>query len=513
MPLILNVDDNEGARYAKSRILREAGFNVMESRNGRGALEAVRAHAPALVLLNVKLPDISGIDVCRQIKSDPQTATTLVLQVSAQALRSSDKICALESGADSYLSEPVEAEELIANIRALLRLHFAEKALRDAAHRQDCFLATLAHELRNPLAPIRNAIELLDPARAVPGSDQDAHALRMASRQMDHLGRLVDDLLDAARIARGNIELQKSLLDLGAVTEAALEAARPALQAKQQRSTVRMTPAPCLIVGDGVRVSQIISNLLSNAVKYTAVGGHIALSLETQSRHAVLRIADSGIGIEPDELPHVFELFVQSRKAAERADGGLGVGLALVKELAQLHGGSVVARSDGPGQGAEFTVRFPLAIGAQALPQAPRRDAEEGRTRSAPRRILITDDNVDCATSLLMLLEIEGHDVRMTHDALSAIDLAASFRPDVAILDIGLPGMDGRELARALRRHPSTENTDLIAVTGYGLAEDRSATSAAGFRRHFVKPAPFEDILEAISQVPVAAGHATSVPL
>ncbi|WP_425572559.1 response regulator [Paraburkholderia tropica] len=495
--LILNVDDNEGARYVKSRVLRHVGFDVIEAATGQAALDAVREHEPALVLLDVKLPDISGIEVCRLIKSDPLTNSTLVLQTSAAAVQARDKIRALDGGADSYLTEPVEPAELVANVRALLRLYAAEKALRDADRRKDRFLATLAHELRNPLAPIRNAIELLDPRHGASDTGR-ADARLIASRQVEHLGRLVDDLLDVSRISHGKIALQMSTLDLRQIVEIAVETSRPFLDSKQQRLSVEMTPGPIHIVGDGIRVAQIISNLLSNSAKYTAEGGEIGLRLDAGARDVAIRVRDNGIGIAPDELPYVFELFMQSREALKRADGGLGIGLALVRELAELHGGSVAAHSQGVGHGSEFEVRLPLSLAPDAAPPVAIAPASDTETMTSKRRVLIADDNVDSATSLLMLLELEGHDVRVAHDGPTALAIAQSFLPHVAILDIGLPGMDGHALAKALRAQPATAHAQLIALTGYGQERDRQATTEAGFDRHLVKPAPFDEILREI---------------
>ncbi|MEM5314602.1 response regulator [Paraburkholderia sp. JHI869] len=499
--LILNVDDNEGARYVKSRVLRHAGYAVIEAATGQAALEAVREQAPAIVLLDVKLPDISGIEVCRLIKADPETNSTLVLQTSAAAVQTRDKILALDGGADSYLTEPVEPAELVANVRALLRLYAAEKALRDADRRKDRFLATLAHELRNPLAPIRNAIELLDPRHGA-NDTMRADARQIASRQVEHLGRLVDDLLDVSRISHGKIALQMSTLDLREIVQIAVETSRPFLDAKSQTLTVEIDCEPCHVTGDAIRVAQIISNLLSNAAKYTAEGGAITLRLEADVYDILIRVRDNGIGIAPDELPYVFELFMQSREALKRADGGLGIGLALVRELAELHGGSVSAHSDGLDHGSEFVVRLPLARATQC--EAPREQTQGAGEQAAPqrRRVLIADDNVDSASSLLMLLELEGHEVRVAHDGPSALALAQSFRPHVAILDIGLPGMDGHALAKALRAEPATARVQLIALTGYGQERDRQAASEAGFDRHLVKPAPFDEILREIENAP-----------
>ncbi|TDV07113.1 ATP-binding response regulator [Paraburkholderia caballeronis] len=501
--LILNVDDNEGARYVKTRVLRHAGYDVIEAATGAAALEAVRRDAPALVLLDVRLPDISGIDVCRQIKEDTATSTTLVLQTSAAAVQSYDKIRALDGGADSYLVEPVKPAELVANVRALLRLYKAEAALREADGRKDRFLATLAHELRNPLAPIRNAIELLDPKYGA-SETACADARLIANRQLAHLGRLVDDLLDVSRISHGKIALRMTALDLRTIVDAAVETSRHLIDAKQQTLTIVLPDTPCSVLGDGIRLAQVTGNLLSNAARYTPEHGHIELRLDCGDDRVTICIRDDGSGIAPDELPRVFDLFMQSRAAAGHADGGLGIGLALVRELAELHGGSVDAQSDGVDCGSAFTVTLPVLRtladdGASAAP-----DALAGDGTHAVRRVLIADDNADAAASLLTLLELAGHEVRMAHDGAAALALAESFRPDVAILDIGLPQMDGYEVARALRTLPATAHTLLIALTGFGLDSDRQAASDAGFDRHFVKPAKFDEMLREIEGAPSA---------
>ncbi|WP_323072389.1 ATP-binding response regulator [Mycetohabitans endofungorum] len=500
--LILNVDDNEGARYVKSRILSHAGFAVIEASTGYDALQAVREREPALVLLDVRLPDISGIEVCKLIKQDAATSSTLVLQTSAAAVQSHDKILALDGGADSYLTEPVDAAELVANVRALLRLHAAEKALREADRRKNRFLATLAHELRNPLAPLRNAIELLNPKYGATEAMR-ADARLIASRQLAHLGRLVDDLLDVSRISYGKIVLQIAALDLKAVVETAIETSKPLLDSKGHTLLVTMPTTACPVVGDGIRIAQIIGNLLSNAAKYTPDGGRIELRLDIGDTDVAVCVQDNGIGISSEELPSVFDPFMQSSKSMEQAGGGLGIGLALVRELAELHGGSATAYSDGPGRGSSFVIRLPLANVAQ------RECADKASRESAAcaaanqRRVLIADDNTDAAMSLQVLLELSGHIVRVAHDGVSAIEMAQTFEPQVAILDIGLPHANGYQVAKALRAQPRTARALLIALTGYGQQSDKRAASDAGFNLHLVKPARLDELLREIERAEV----------
>ncbi|MPW18832.1 response regulator [Paraburkholderia sp. CNPSo 3157] len=502
-PLVLNVDDNDGARYAKTRVLVHAGFEVIEAASGQGALDQVRVHKPALVLLDVKLPDISGIEVCSILKHDPQTRSTLILQTSAAAVQSFDKIRALDGGADSYLTEPIEPAELVANVRALLRLHRAEEALRDADRRKDQFLATLAHELRNPLAPIRNAVELMDPRHSA--NDAALRDARMiARRQIEHLSRLVDDLLDVSRITHGKISLQLECVDIAAAVATAVETNQPFIDRKHHTLRVSMPDEPCMIRGDSIRVAQVIGNLLSNAAKYTPEGGEIELDVTGTDGGIAIRVRDNGIGIPPNELADVFNLFMQSEDSLARSEGGLGIGLSLAKTLSELHGGTIEAFSAGAGMGSEFVVRLPVAQqsdeGVPACGDTPGDGAESSaRAPGAKRRVMVVDDSVDGAESMSILLEMLGHEVRVLYDGAAAIVAASEFRPEVVLLDIGLPGIDGYQVARALRAEPASVNALLIALTGYGQDSDRQRTHDAGFDHHLVKPASLDDIERVIA--------------
>ncbi|MBN3760044.1 response regulator [Burkholderia sp. Ac-20365] len=502
-PLILNVDDNDGARYAKTRVLVHAGFEVIEAATGQGALDQVRTHNPALVLLDVKLPDISGIEVCSMLKRDPDTRSTMILQTSAAAVQSFDKVRALDGGADSYLTEPIEPAELVANVRALLRLHRAEEALRDADRRKDQFLATLAHELRNPLAPIRNAVELMDP-RHHANEESVRDARMIARRQVEHLSRLVDDLLDVSRITHGKIALQIECVDIAAAVATAVEANQPFIGKKQHTLRVNVPTEACMIHGDPIRVAQVISNLLSNAAKYTPEGGVIELDASVAEGRATIRVRDNGIGIPANELADVFNLFMQSEDSLARSEGGLGIGLSLAKTLTELHGGTIEALSAGHGMGSEFVVTLPMAMPEKASPcptlagAASSSDAtsaaDAGNAPGLKRRVLVVDDSIDGAESMSILLEMLGHDVRVMYDGTAAIAAASEFRPEVVLLDIGLPGVDGYQVARALRAAPTTAGALLIALTGYGQDSDRQRTRDAGFDHHLVKPASLDDI-------------------
>jgi two-component system, sensor histidine kinase len=498
VPLILNVDDNDGARYAKTRVLVHAGFEVIEAASGQGALDQVRTRGPALVLLDVKLPDINGIEVCSRIKRDPQTRSTLVLQTSAAAVQSLDKVRALDGGADSYLTEPIEPAELVANVRALLRLHRAEEALRDADRRKDQFLATLAHELRNPLAPIRNAVELMDPKyHAADAVVRDARMI--ARRQVEHLSRLVDDLLDVSRITHGKIALRMETVDLASAVATAVETNQPAIERKHHALRVSVPDAPCVIRGDPIRVAQVIGNLLSNAAKYTPDGGAIELDVRVTDGAVAIRVADNGIGIPREELADVFNLFMQSADSLARSEGGLGIGLSLARTLTELHGGTIEARSEGAGKGCEFVVQLPLAMTHEYAAAAAAKQASVTEAPQSKRRVMIVDDSVDGAESMSVLLEMLGHEVRVVYDGASALAAAPGFRPEVVILDIGLPDLDGYHVARALRAQPESAGALLIALTGYGQEADRQRTRAAGFDHHLVKPASLEDVERVIA--------------
>jgi PAS domain S-box-containing protein len=370
----------------------------------------------------------------------------------------------------------------------------AEQSLIEADRRKDEFLAMLAHELRNPLAPMRNAIQLL--RRIGPPDPELQRAREVIARQVEHLARLVDDLLDAARITEGKITLKKERVDLLSIIGRALETSRPLIDARKHRLTVALPEEPLRLEGDTTRLTQVVSNLLHNAAKFTPEGGQIWLAAEADTGQVVLRVRDSGIGIPQELLPHVFDLFRQADDSLDRSAGGLGIGLTLVRRLLELHGGKVEAFSEGPGRGSEFVVRLPaFADDFKALAEG---DAAVGDLReSACYRVLVVDDNIDSAESMALLLELYGHQMRIAHDGPAALKAARSFRPQVVVLDIGLPGMDGYEVARHLRADAQTQRAILIAMTGYGQSEDRQQSMRAGFDHHLVKPLD-PDVLQAI---------------
>jgi two-component system CheB/CheR fusion protein len=372
---------------------------------------------------------------------------------------------------------------LLSLIRDITDRKLAEQALREADRRKDEFLATLAHELRNPLAPIRNAVQIL---RLKSPADPDLRwAHDIIDRQAQQLTRLVDDLLDVSRITRGRIELRQERVELAALLERALETSRPALEAARHQLTVTFPEEPLELVLDLTRIAQALSNLLNNAAKYTRPGGHIRLSASREDGEAVIRVRDDGIGIPPEMLASIFEMFAQVDTSLERTQGGLGIGLTIARRLVEMHGGTIAAASEGPGMGSELVVRLPLAPAPEAAAPDPR---VEATAPGASLRILVVDDNEDSAESLAMLLGLTGHDVRTAHDGPQALTAAAEHRPDVVFLDIGMPGMNGYEVASRLRRRPETQGVLLAAMTGWGQEEDRRRSKEAGFDYHLVKP-------------------------
>lgn len=363
--------------------------------------------------------------------------------------------------------------------------------LSEADRRKNEFLAMLAHELRNPLAPIRNALQIM---RIAGGDSTATAASEMMERQVGQLVRLVDDLLDVSRITRGKIELRTGRIELASAVNHAVEAARPAYENSGVELTVTLPQQPIYLEGDPTRLAQVVGNLLNNACKFTDKGGHIELVVERKDELSIIRVTDSGIGIAPEQLPYIFDMFVQADTSLERATSGLGIGLTLVKSLVDMHGGTVEARSDGLGQGSEFVVRLPILSEAEK-PAAPS-EPVIGMASAIPRRILVVDDNIDSAESLTLLLEITGHDVRMANDGLEAVEVAAVFRPEVILLDIGLPRLNGYEAAREIRQQPWGKNMTLIALTGWGQEEDRQRSKDAGFDGHMVKPVDHIELMK-----------------
>ena len=365
----------------------------------------------------------------------------------------------------------------------------AEEAIKDVNRRKDEFLAMLAHELRNPLAPIRNAAQLLNAHST--GKPEIEWARAVIERQTKHLARLVDGLLDVSRMVSGQITLQTKPTTLAEIVADAVETSRPLIRLRKHHLTVQLPSEPVLLEADLTRLSQVISNLLNNAAKYTDEGGQMRLDAAADNGVVTIRVRDTGLGIEPQLLPHIFDLFTQAERTPDRSEGGLGIGLTLVKRLVELHGGTVEALSEGLGSGAEFIVRLPTLASAgreQPMEKFPSRAPVAAPADARSLRILIVDDNVDAADSIAMLLTMEGHETRAVNTARAALLAVPDFQPEVVLLDIGLPEMDGYEVARRLRAQNGRHRMRLVAVTGYGQPSDRRRAHAAGFDEHMVKP-------------------------
>jgi CheY-like chemotaxis protein len=379
-------------------------------------------------------------------------------------------------------------------LREIKEREHAEEALREADARKDRFLATLAHELRNPLAPITTSLELLN-QKNVP-EDKLLWARKVIDRQVRHMARLLDDLLDVGRITNDKLELRRQTMTLASVIDAALEASRPAIEGASHKLEVSLPSTPVYVEADPVRLAQVFSNLLTNAAKYTDPGGRIMLSAQTEGAEVFVSVTDTGIGVAPGDLNGLFEIFAQSGSARERAQGGLGIGLYLVKSLTEMHGGSVHARSEGLGKGTRFTVRLPRT---EPAAQAAIRPAA---TLVRPLRVLVADDNRDAAESLAALLRMSGNDVRVAGDGEEALAQAAKFRPHVAFLDIGMPRLNGYEAARKLRATPWGRRMVLVGLTGWGGEDVRRRAFESGLDHHVTKPAQLEVLQELLRKVP-----------
>ena len=496
---ILNVDDHDAGRYAKSRILQLAGYQVVEAATGADALRLIREAKPQLILLDVKLPDVDGTQLCRTIKSDPLSAHVMVLQISAVHTTRADRVHGLECGADTYLIEPVQADELLATVNALLRLYDREREnrqlvtqLRNADRQKDDFLAALAHELRNPLGVVSNAFDILPETQTPEPVSQELRDI--IGRQIGVMSRLVDDLLDVSRIARGQIGLAREPCDFAAIARQTVDDYRAILESNGLELTLDVPSHSVWVVGDCTRLAQSISNLLQNAGKFTSAGDTVTVKLvDNPDEHCVvLSVRDTGIGMESDFLARIFEPFSQFDPGAGRK-GGLGIGLSLVKGLIELHGGEVHARSEGPGHGSEITIRLPTQKFADSRDPA-RKSTIVDADALACYRILVIDDNSLAARTLQIFLADKGHQVELAVTGPQGLEKARQFLPQVVLCDIGLPGLDGYSVARQLRQELGSNKMFLIAVSGYGQEEDQERAKSAGFDAYLVKPISLKDL-------------------
>jgi CheY-like chemotaxis protein len=385
-------------------------------------------------------------------------------------------------------------------------------AVQEADRRKNEFLAMLAHELRNPLAPIRNAVHIMQ------GDDVTQTTMHWArdviGRQADHMARLVDDLLDVSRIVQGKVVVKPQKLGLAALVERAVEGSSPRIAGRDQMLSVQLPGEDVELDGDEVRLAQVLANLINNASKFSGPNTRISLTGSYDDGELKISVKDEGSGVDPAFLPHMFDLFAQADQSLDRSQGGLGIGLTLVKHLVELHGGRVTAHSDGPGQGTEVTICLPARLAPAAAQSAGAEPAARGAAarQKAPGRVLVVDDLAASAETLMMLLEMEGFEVKVASEGLAALKIAEEFRPDVVLLDIGLPGMNGFEVAHRLRTQPQSRDALLIALTGYGEAESRSRSAKAGFDFHMVKPADVNLLLTMLAN-PQQARRASQKPV
>ncbi|HEY4772142.1 MAG TPA: response regulator [Steroidobacteraceae bacterium] len=546
---ILLVDDQESRLTSYEAILQDLDQNLVRAHSGFEALHCLMNQEFAVVLLDVSMPGMDGFETATLIHEHPRFERTPIIFVTGVHVTELERLRGYKLGAIDYVNVPVVPEILRGKITVLVELHLkrrelqrlnlslaeanallalknstleaektrelealnctlrqanaeleqanralqaeiavrarAETALKDADRAKDEFLAILAHELRNPLAPIRNAVEIM---RRRPLEDpQLVWARDLVERQLGHLARLVDDLLDVSRITRGAITLAREPVLVHTVLLRALETIQPMIERHTHELLIDMGEQQLEVEGDLIRLTQALSNLLNNAVKYTEAGGRIKVTVSREENLVAIRVQDSGVGISPELLPRLFNLFTQAATTTDRAQGGLGIGLALVRRLVEMHGGTVAAHSEGENRGSEFVVRLPL-LAQSARCRWPPAATAEMRDRPPPRRILVVDDNADSLDSLAALLRCEGHEVYTAADGLEALARAALCRPEIALLDLGMPKLDGVQLGRRIRAEPWGRAMTLIALTGWGQETDRKRTQAAGFDAHLIKP-------------------------
>ncbi len=503
-PKILLVDDREENLLALEGLLREQDAELLPARSGRAALELLLRHEVALALVDVQMPELDGFELAELMRGTERTREVPIVFISAGLHDQARIFRGYESGAVDFLLKPLDPHALRSKVAVFLTLdrqkrllaervreleaalaerQRAEEALREANRRKDEFLAMLSHELRNPLAPIRNSLYILE--RAEPGGAQASRAQAVIERQVQHMTRLIDDLLDVTRISRGKIRLQRERLELNGLVRRVADDHREQFTRNGVALEVAICDEPLHVEGDPTRLAQVVGNLLQNAAKFTPRGGRARLSLRRSAEgSALVQVRDDGAGIAPETLSELFEPFVQAETSLDRSHGGLGLGLALAKNLVELHGGEVRAASPGLGQGAEFTVCLPLAPAAEAK-QGP---ASQATVTGGARRVLLIEDNVDAAETLREALELGGHRVEVALTGPEGLAKARALKPEVVLCDIGLPQLDGYAVARAIRSDPELRSAQLVALSGYALPEDVQRSREAGFDKHMVKP-------------------------
>jgi len=508
---ILVVDDLPEKLLIYKTILEELDQNLIMARSGEEALRLVLKHEFAVILLDVNMPGMDGFEVASLIRERKKSARTPIIFLTAFT----DDIQVAQgyaSGAVDYLPTPVVPEILKAKVRVFIELSQmrqqaasqAEESARRAAaeesdRRKDEFLGMLAHELRNPLGPIRNAVHLL---QVVKPDDPRRDQLRdMIERQVTHMTRLIDDLLDSTRLSRGQILLRKERCDLSRIVLQTAEDYRTTFESSGITLEVETFPQSVAVVGDPTRLVQSIGNLLHNAHKFTDPGGvvRVALDYNEESRVASITVTDTGMGISPAMLPYIFDVFRQAEQGLDRHRGGLGLGLSLVKGLIELHNGTVEVRSDGLGKGATFIIRLPAKMMSPAIVPD---DLSVPVPAANKSRILVIEDNEDTAESVEWLLSLDGYEVMTAHTGMEGLEAARQFKPQVILCDIGLPGMDGYQVARALRQESDLASAYIIALTGYGRDEDLKKAHEAGFDLHLTKPIDHNNLRRALAHLP-----------
>jgi signal transduction histidine kinase len=521
---ILLVDDEPRNLDALEAILADPGYRLLRAEDADRALRLLLDHDVAAIVLDIKMPGVSGFELARMIKNTKKFRQTPILFLTAYMLGDDDVIAGYGAGGVDYLTKPVNPQilrhkiaifaELYRKTRELAdlnekleervrdrtaELERSETALRAAASQKDEFLAVLAHELRNPLAPLRTGVDLLLRREAgAPGGGRGvAHTLAAMDRQLRHMVRLIDDLLDVSRISRGLLELKKEPTDVAAIVEAAIDNVRPLVERLDQRLSVDVAPG-IVADADPTRLAQILTNLLDNATKFTLRGGQIAVSLTREGASAVVRVVDSGTGIAADQLERVFDMFARVERPGVSAEPGLGIGLALARRLAVMHGGTLTAHSSGAGQGTTFTLALPAreVPAREATAAGQRADAEPEAT--ARLKILVIEDNEDVADTLTVWLEDLGHEVLVARDGQGGVQMVQEAAPDLVLCDLGLPGIDGLDVCRSVRALAVGAQPLMVALTGWGREDDLRRTRDAGFDFHLVKPVSPDKLFEVL---------------
>jgi signal transduction histidine kinase len=562
---ILLVDDQPARLLTYRSILSVLDQNLVCAASGREALQHLMRDDFAVVLLDVSMPEMDGFETAQLIHQHPRFERTPIIFVTGVHVSELDRLKGYKAGAVDYVSIPVIPEILRSKVAVLVELHCkrrelselnrslaeanerlsqantalqlektreleavnatlqaanadlahtnrslqseirerarAEEALKDADRQKNEFLAMLAHELRNPLAPIKSAVQLLS---MEPLQETQLRLSReVIERQLTQLTRLVDDLLDVSRITRGKINLAREPLEVEDLIARAAETVAPLMREREQQFSTELPARRLRVDGDCVRLTQVIANILGNAAKYTDRGGRIRVLARDLGGEVEITIADNGIGITPEMLPRVFDLFTQFDARADSAQAGLGIGLAIARRLVAMHGGTVSAHSDGPGRGSEFVLRLPVL--QEVVPAETAAPAAAGDLPQVRRRIVVADDNLDALESMVALLRVKGHEVYGATDGDLALAAIRRHNPEIALLDIGMPKLDGYEVARRIRREPWGKRMALVALTGWGQYDDRRRSHQAGFDSHLVKPVDFDKLNELFAQLPTLA--------